>query len=49
MWGDDHGFDYDQQDRFVFYERKCNFRLALMYFKKILFQIDLTNKGKPKY
>ena len=31
MWGDTHGFDYDQQDRFVFYERKCNFNTKLLY------------------
>ena len=36
MWGDVHGFDYNQQDRLVFYKRKCNFRLALMNFKKFL-------------
>jgi hypothetical protein len=33
MWGNVHRFDYNQQDRFVFNERKYNFRLALMYFK----------------
>ena len=36
MKGDIHRFDYNPQDRFVFYERKCNFRIALMYFKKSL-------------
>ena len=30
-------FDYNQQDRFVFYKHKCNIRLALMLFKRFLF------------
>ena len=28
MQGDVHGFDYDQQDRSVLYECKCNFRFS---------------------
>ena len=36
MWEDAHGFDYNQQDRCVFYEHKCNFRIALMYFREFL-------------
>ena len=28
IWGDVHGFDYDQQDRSVLYECKCNFRFS---------------------
>ena len=36
MWGDTHGFDYDQQDRFVFYERKCNFRFSFNVLYKFL-------------
>jgi hypothetical protein len=35
--GNCHGMDYDQQDKFVFYKRKCNFSLALMYFKKFFY------------
>jgi hypothetical protein len=36
MWGDVHMFDYDQQNRSVFYKGKCNFRIASIYFKKFL-------------
>ena len=43
MWGDTHRFNYNQQDRFVFYEHKCNFRLALMYFKSFLFPLNPWN------
>jgi hypothetical protein len=35
-------FDYGQLHRFVFRERKCNFRLALMYYKSFLFPLVAT-------
>ena len=31
-----HMFDYSQLHRSAFLERKCNFRLALIYFKTFL-------------
>ena len=36
---DGHMFDYDHCHRSVFIERKCNFRLALMYYKTFLFPL----------
>ena len=42
--GDGHMFDYDHCHRSAFIERKCNFRLALMYFKSFLFS-PLANTG----
>ena len=34
-----HMFDYNHCHRSAFIERKCNFRLALMYYKSFLFPL----------
>ena len=36
-------FDYGQLHRSAFCERKCNFRLALMYFKSFLFPLVIPS------
>ena len=38
--GDGHMFAYDHCHRSAFIECKCNFRLALMYYKSFLFPLD---------
>ena len=45
MWEDVHRFDYNQQDRCVFYECKCNFRLALMYLKIFFYLYIFTHNN----
>ena len=39
LMDDGHMFDYDHCHRSAFIERKCNFRLALMYYKTFLFPL----------
>ena len=48
MWGEAHGFDYNQQDRFVIYECKCSFRIALMYYKSFLSPTPLIIDSKNR-
>ena len=50
-----HMFDYSQLHRSAFLESKCNFRLALMYYKSFLSPLfscmdrNIINKGNMEY